>query len=69
MFPPSFALPRQARSLCAKIRDFSVRANEKTKNQPYPLPRFAAGRDAVFSRRARHSCHATSIGEATAIDE
>ena len=31
--------------------------------------RLAAGSAAAFPLLARHSCHATSIGEATAIDE
>jgi hypothetical protein len=39
------------------------------KAKPYTLARLAAGRTTVLPRFVRHSCHATNIGAAMAIDE
>jgi hypothetical protein len=36
---------------------------------PYMRARFAAGRTTAFPLLVRHSCHATSIGAAIAMDE
>jgi hypothetical protein len=37
--------------------------------KPYTLARLAAGRTTVLPRFVRHSCHATNIGAAMAMDE
>ena len=37
--------------------------------ETYPLARLAAGRTTVLPLDARHCCHATNIGAATAIEE
>src|SRR5271157_3718896 len=72
MFPASKPYHKSAASHernCAFPEKNTCKKGAKCRPLTYTLGRFAAGSTAALPRRVRHSCHATSIGAAMAIEE